>query len=469
MRPLEIIIPLLLAIYILWPLVTRRAPIKLLPPLALLLNLAHFALEGYRWQMIPIYVFTTAIAILGFPTLFKIDSPPNPPRGWKAAASILTLVLLTASTALPILLPVPRVADPSGPFQVGTQSYVMTDANRRELYSGRDEPRKFMIQIWYPAAPRPTDVHAPWVNRADIFAPAISEYLGLPRFFLDHLALAQSPAYQDAPLVSTENPYPVIVFAHGWNGFAAQSSAQMVELASHGYVVVSMQHTYGAMVTIFPDGETALNNPDALPEAMPEPEYTDAARLLVNQWSGDISFALAFLEAQNADASSLFHAALDLTRIGAFGHSTGGGAVIEFCGTDARCDAVLAQDPFMTPVSQEVQERGLTQPFLVFFSQTWSDIPDSKNNRLFNAFLPKVSESAGVTTILGTRHYDFSDLPLLSPLAPQLGLKGPINGKLVVKILNDYLVAYFDQELKGIQSPLPFGASDEYPDLRWEN
>jgi hypothetical protein len=57
---------------------------------------------------------------------------------------------------------------------------------------------------------------------------------------------------------------------------------------------------------------------------------------------------------------------------------------------------------------------------------------------------------------------------LLSPLAPQLGLKGPINGKRVVKILNDYLVAYFDQELKGILSPIPFGDSGDYPELRWE-
>ena len=123
----------------------------------------------------------------------------------------------------------------------------------------------------------------------------------------------------------------------------------------------------------------------------------------------------------------------------------------------------------MTPVAQKVQERGLSQPFLFFFSQSWREITDSKNNLLFNAFLPKIPKSVGVTAIIGTRHYDFTDLPLLSPLAPQLGLKGPINGKLVVKILNDYLVAYFNQELKGIPSPIPFGPSPDYPDLRWEN
>lgn len=471
MRTLEIIIPILLAVYILWPLITRRArptSVNFLPPLALLLALAHFAFEGYRWQMIPLYVLTATTAALNLPALFKSDSATRPTRGWKAAASILTLILLAVSTAIPALLPVPRVADPSGPYQVGTQTIVLTDASRRELYSGRDEPRKFMIQVWYPAAPRPDDVHAPWMENADVFAPAIADYIDLPHYFLDHLALTKSPAFTDAPLAETENGFPIILFSHGWNGFAAQNSAQMVELSSHGYVVAAMQHTYGAIVTVFPNGEVAFNNPNALPETMPEPGYTDAARLLVNQWAGDLSYALDFLTDQNAESASPFYNALDLSRVGAYGHSTGGGAVIQFCSTDARCVAGLAQDAFMTPVSQDVFNRGVTQPFFFLFSQTWMDDVDSKNNRLFHKFTARLSAPAPVVTILGTRHHDFSDLPLLSPLAPQLGLKGPINGKLVVKILNDYLLAYFDQELKGIPSPIPFAPSAEYPELRWE-
>lgn len=471
MRTLEILIPILLAVYILWPLVTRRvhpAIIKFLPPLALLLNLAHFAVEGYRWQMIPLYVLTATTAALNIPTLFKADSATKPPRGWKAAASILTLVLLAVSTAIPALLPVPRVAETSGPFQVGTQTIVLTDASRRELYSGRDEPRKFMIQVWYPASPRPGDVHAPWMENANVFAPAIADYIDLPHYFLDHLALSKSPAFLDAPVADRNEAFPIILFSHGWNGFAAQNSAQMVELASHGYVVAAMQHTYGAIVTVFPDGEIAFNNPNALPETMPEPGYTNAARLLVNQWAGDLSYALDFLTEQNADASSPFHNALDLSRVGVYGHSTGGGATIQFCGTDARCKAGLAQDAFMTPVSQDVLDQGVQQPFFFLFSQAWADYVDSTNNQLFYGFYAHLTQSAPVATILGTRHHDFSDLPLLSPLAPQLGLKGPINGKLVVKILNDYLLAYFDQELKNTPSPIPFGPSAEYPDLRWE-
>ena len=471
MRPLEILIPILLAIYLLAPFFTRHAFIKYVPLLTLLVGIAHILLEGYRWQMIPLYVLTAAFALASLPAFFKTDSAVQPTSREKAAASILTLILIAVATALPAVLPVPTISKPTGRFAVGTRSIVLTDASRKELYSGRDESRKFMIQVWYPAAPRPEDVHAPWVNGPSVFAPAIAKKLDLPSFFLDHLVLAKSPAFQDAQLTSTDAPYPIIVFSHGWGGFSAQNTAQMVELASHGYVVIGMQHTYGAVVTIFPDGTVVPENPDALPseDSTPEPGYTNAARLLVDQWSGDISYALDYLSAQNGDPTSPFYSALNLDLVGVYGHSTGGGAAVNFCGVDSRCTAGLAEDAFMTPVSQAVQDSGLTQSFLFLFSQEWRDNIGSRNNKLFDAFLPKATQPIGVATILGTRHYDFSDLPLLTPLAPQLGLKGPINGKRVVKIINDYLLAYFDQELKGIPSPLPFGASEEYPELRWEN
>ena len=87
------------------------------------------------------------------------------------------------------------------------------------------------------------------------------------------------------------------------------------------------------------------NNPDALPEDMTEPGYTDTARLLVNQWADDLSVALDYLAEQNTDPSSSFHGLLDMTNVGVYGHSTGGGATIQFCGTDARCRRVSPRMP----------------------------------------------------------------------------------------------------------------------------
>lgn len=454
MRPLEIVIPLLLALYLLSP-HPRPFIIRLVPALALIITLIHFFLEGYRWQMIPLYALT---ALLAISCLMKITSQSD----WPAAASYWTLILLLLSTALPILLPVPSVPAPSGPLQVGTTIFELTDESRKEIYSGKDEPRRFMVQVWYPAEPFPKNKTAPWMSHSEIYGPAISTFLHLPSFFLDHLALAKTPAYLDAPLVDTSKPYPLILFSHGWDGFNAQNSGQMIELASRGYIAVAVNHTYGAVVTVFPDGEIAKNNPAALPDGVPDDEYEIAARKLVDQWAGDLAYTLDYLSIK----SNFPFSSLDFKRIGVYGHSTGGGAAIQFCGTDSRCKAVLGMDPFIRPVSVEVIENGVSQPAFFMFSQGWADLVGSRNNQLFNQFYPKVSDGKGAISIDGTKHYDFSDLPLLSPIAPQLGLKGPLNGKRVAEIVNAYLIDFFEMTLSNKPSTLFSGSFDDFSEVK---
>ena len=462
MRPLEIIIPVVLSVYLLWP-HPRPFAIRLLPAFALVLSLIHFATEGYRWQMIPIYGLT---AILGLSALINGAMAPQSPTDWKPIASSLTFVLLLLSTALPILLPVPVIPVPTGRYQVGTRLYELTDESRREIYSGQDEARRFMIQVWYPSDANASNKKAPWMANAEIYVPAIATYIDMPVFFLDHLALVKVPAYKESEVVKTDKGFPVILFSHGWNGFNAQNTSQALELASHGYVVVGVQHTYGAVITVFPDGTIANNNPSALAsDDTPVEEYEVIAHKLANQWAGDLGFVLNYLEELNNDANSDFYQKLDLSRVGAYGHSTGGGAAIQFCGTDPRCKTLLGLDPFMRPVSYEVIDNGVTQPAFFMFSQRWADDVDSRNNELFNRFYPHVENSLGVVSIAGTAHYDFSDIPLLSPLTPQLGLKGPINGKRVTAIVNDYLLSFFEATLNGKSNSL-FENPSPYPEIK---
>ena len=186
----------------------------------------------------------------------------------------------------------------------------------------------------------------------------------------------------------------------------------------------------------------------------------------MEQWAGDLVHVLDFLEEQSLASESPFYRSLDLSRLGVYGHSTGGGAAIQFCGTDPRCKAVLGMDPFMRPVSLEVLERGVSQPAFLMFSQRWADDTDSQNNLLFQDFVANMPGMIGVISIDGTAHYDFSDLPLLSPLAPRLGLKGPISGKRVTAIINDYLLSFFDGTLKGLPIDLFEEQNKKYNEVR---
>ncbi|MBL8051383.1 MAG: acetylxylan esterase, partial [Anaerolineales bacterium] len=183
-------------------------------------------------------------------------------------------------------------------------------------------------------------------------------------------------------------------------------------------------------------------------------KYEEKANVLVSQWAQDMAYVLDQLSGQENEAGEFFSQSIDMNRVGVYGHSTGGGAAIQFCAMDARCKSILGMDPFMRPVSAEVIANGISQPAFFMFSQAWTDLTDSKNNKLFNVFYSNANKGFGVITIDGTKHYDFSDLPLLSPIAPQLGLKGPLNGQRVTEIVNSYLIDFFELTLKNVSSTL---------------
>ena len=461
MRLLEIVIPVLLGVYLVWPR-PRLLGVRLAPALALAATVLHLIFEGYRWQMVPLYVLTLVLAVLSL----RANSKPKEGFAW---GTILASVMLVIAIALPVVLPVPVIGAPSGPYQVGTTFFEMTDTSRSEIYSGiAGEPRRFMIQAWYPAAVTSADVLAPWIQDADVYTPAISTMLDLPPFFLDHLALTKTPAYVSPQIAESAGPFPLIIFSHGWKGFSAASTGQASELASQGYVVIALQHTYGAITTVFPDGTVAPINPKALPAEEDDPNYEVIARRLVAQWAGDISFVVDQLESSSGEAGSFFAGMVDLSRIGVYGHSTGGGAAIQFCGTDPRCKVVLGMDPWMRPVSAEVIAAGVRQPAFFMFSEEWAEVVGdrNKNNLLLDQFLPNNSDSRGVVELLGTAHLDFSDLPLLSPIAPLLGLKGPLNGQRVIEIVNAYLVDFFGMTLMDRPSALFEGEFDDFVEVR---
>lgn len=463
MRPLEIILLTTLGLEVLrmgWGKPLQLRSIPLLPALAVPASAAQLLFEGYRWQMLPAY----ALAIIFF--LSGSLRSPDPPRGgWRRWVPLgLAILALLLAIGLPVLLPVPQLEHPDGPFAVGTTTLFLVDESRRDPYA--PDPglaRELMLQIWYPADPGTGKGHAQWMESAVVVAPAIAEWLGLPSFFLDHLTLAVSPALKDASLPSGTERYPVILFSHGYGGFRAQNSNQAIELASQGFVVAAVEHTYGAVVTVFPDGRVATHNPQTLPDDVNETVSLQATRRLGDQWAADLSFALDTLEQLDRGSNgSRFSGRLDLERVGAMGHSTGGGAAIEFCRRDARCSSVLGMDPYMKPVSANTLDLGLAKPGLYVFSESWTT---SSNLDLFDPFFRTSSAESWRGSIAGTAHYDFSDLPLLSPLAPAIGLKGPISGSRIVEIINTLSLGFFDQTLRGRPSAILRSGANPFSEL----
>jgi hypothetical protein len=67
----------------------------------------------------------------------------------------------------------------------------------------------------------------------------------------------------------------------------------------------------------------------------------------------------------------------------------------------------------------------------------------------------------------GASHINFTDFNLISPLfkMPQLGILGEIDTRQMERIINAYTLAFFDQTLKGIPSPLLQSANPDYPEV----
>ncbi|MBT7075872.1 MAG: hypothetical protein HN922_13300 [Anaerolineae bacterium] len=414
---------------------------KILPIMLLIVAGTQLLFEGFRWQLWPLFI---GIAILLLVALTKAT-------GLGASVSVgISLVLALISLAATWVLPVPAPYAITGPHQVGTTVVHLVDSNRQELY-GADPttPREIMVQVWYPAEPRKDDQRAQWMTDIKSAAPAIATYIDLPAFALNHLKYVKANAFIDAPPITKSEGLPLLVFSHGWAGFKEQNIFQVEELASHGYTVVAINHTYGAILTVFPDGREIPRSRDALPSGVSQEAYDIASNLLVRQWADDISFVLDELEiAASPSTLGLLAEKIDFEKIGIFGHSTGAGATVEFCAADPRCKAALVMDLWAEPVSADAISAGLSQPIMLMHSENW-DIGHPENNYGIIGDLVNASSGEVVEfTIQGTEHYDFSSIPLLSPLTVNLGLKGPIEGDLGLEIIIFYSVHFFDQYLR---------------------
>lgn len=469
MRPLEFALLWMVALdllRVLHPFFSRRLRSPGFEIITLLIGIVYLVREGIRWQMYPaLFMLGMLSGIYWLRNRKGQEERSLSLRHW-LLRGILTLITIPL-LLLPFLLPVPQLPPPSGPYGVGTMTWHWVDDSRLDPYAPKPgTPREILAQAWYPIDPELEGSENPWMPQANILAPAISRRLNLPPFFLNHLRYASTPAIEKAPPAVSATPFPILLFSHGYGGFRAQNSNQVLHLASHGFFVLAVEHTYGAVITVFPEGQVASHNPNTLPFEASEEELQKAAQALGQQWAGDLAFALQQLwEGGEGEGSNRFQGKLDFSRVAAFGHSTGGGAAIEFCSTSPSCQALLTMDPYMKPVSETTLETGVRAPSLHMFSETWST---GDNQVEFQELIDVSSGDSTVLSIKGTSHYDFTDLPLLSPLAPTLGLKGPLSGARVTQIVNRYTLDFFNQVLLGVKSEILSGPSRGYPEVKFE-
>ena len=391
-------------------------------------------------------------------------------------------VLTAATTAIaaaqesPFVLPAP-----TGQFAVGTTSWFVVDPTRRESFVSSNTPRSVEVVAWYPttssaAGTRP--VRAPYLRDGLIEAETFAKALRKPGAF-DHLAGVQTHSLTDAAPSGQPASLPVLVFSHGYTGPLSAYAALLEDLASHGYIVLSVGHSYEAVAVRQPDGSVAtmLDSSggmrqgivDVLTEWRDEdstmarvtraPSESEQLRILkayisrvpkteavINRWVTDNRSVLDQFARSTAGIAGELRRRADLNRIGVFGHSMGGVVAGEFCLLDKRCRAGLNLDGI--PQSGSMIGSRMPRPFMMVYSARPGRLGAS------DAIYRRAASPYYRVDVDSTRHVDFSDMIFWGGPLKAAGASGSIAPERAVEATRLIVRQYFDQELRGVPSPL---------------
>lgn len=388
-------------------------------------------LSNYRYIVI-IGSWTIVTTILLAPVIYMIYIAQTE-RVIIATKSFLIAIYLCITITLPLLMPMINFEKPTGPYAVGTTVYHWVDSNREDWYTKNPkDKRELMVQFWYPAKDEGSKPFASYISHVDEIAEGLEIAFSIPAFTFKHLGLVKTHAIADATLSDAENTYPVLLFSHGLTGFRNQNTFEVEELASHGYIVVGIDHAYDAAATVYPDGRTAyLKSPN-----LTESEWDDHIQL----WM-DVDFVLNQIEKLNQeDEKGLFTRHLNTSRIGMFGHSYGGATATQMLAKDARIKAAINMDG--TLYGDLLPESGIGKPFLLMSAPVLENDEEMNNYALRDKHA--LANGGMSLTIPHTDHMSFTDFPLISPLLRE----GDSNPEETHQIINEFSLAFFNRYIK---------------------
>ncbi|HJR54533.1 MAG TPA: hypothetical protein VJ982_12575 [Gemmatimonadota bacterium] len=343
-----------------------------------------------------------------------------------------------------------------GPGAAGTAVAYLVDESRADAEFSAGRP--ITLQLWYPADA--SDRHmAPYLFEPDLGAMLLRiGYYGIDSLALREWARLSTHSRIDAPVAS--GTHPLLTLSVGLGVVRANYTSIAEALAARGYVVALVESPYMGAMSL-PDGAEIVDTIGLVNEP-------SAHRAAVEAWSRDVSFALDRLQAGAVpDAVRPVADAIDWTRIGAFGHSTGGLVAIATCERDGRVRACANMDgglasPDEEPLAEFV-ETGVGKPTLFLRSKPlYSDEDFARRGvtreewekrgepgrRAFASFAARSPGPVCTAHVAGTGHFSFSDAPFVMPSAiARFG--GQIidarRGLLVITtVLHDFFEAVFE-------------------------
>ncbi|MDQ0208588.1 alpha/beta hydrolase [Alkalicoccobacillus murimartini] len=377
--------------------------------------------------------------------------------------------------------------EPYGDYVVGLTEMDFIDKNRKKLFgSSENNDRKIPIIIFYPADHNFEKTKALYTFKEE--AESINKATrGLVSSKSQYIKMN---CYRDIPISTKQNKYPIIFFNHGYNCHMMQNSVLCSDLASKGYIVVSVGHPYETSILKYTDGQIVKANKSIIEEfkrtmdsnvnkkfkEMKKNNYIDEELLPiaadffdyfkdtkvwdhVKIWSDDNRFIADMME-QLDDGSipSQFEGKLNIRNgIGITGHSYGGCAASQVCLDDSRFVCGINID---APTYGEFWDKNLNKPYMVIGSKMIEYLART-------TFL-KNSADSYLITVDHTTHMDFTDFIYYARQLKFLKVLGKRKKALLRDILSHYHIMFFDKYLRNNHNSEITEKLSEGIGIRWK-
>lgn len=392
----------------------------------------------------------------------------------KKSCRILFLIIVCELLSQPIRAQ--TLPQPSGRFSIGYHRLEWTDDSRVEILSANGSMRQIAADVWYPTEIS-GGITVPYLDTLAVSRAlgdkGLQSFLGTQGATVIRSGRIHTHGQENAPFAGSLKSAPVIFFSHGMGMISQLYTTQIEDLASHGYIVVALSHPYDAWLVSFSDGKQVLFETQQRQTANTTEEQQIAyENKRLEWWAADISFALDQLAGINRKKSKTipFAGYMNLRKVGAMGHSSGGRAAARACQLDARIKSCADQDgvAMMQPFYLNPAGAGMKQPFLLF-ERDRNKNPDeaaavsmglslqeltSLVDRLRDQKKAALAATGGSFHVLlnfeNSNHMSFSDLPLLQAT----NTRQTSHATELLRVTCRYTREFFDQTLRGTAAPL---------------
>ncbi|WP_157594527.1 alpha/beta hydrolase family protein [Streptosporangium amethystogenes] len=345
----------------------------------------------------------------------------------------------------------PYLPKPTGSHPVGTTSLYLKDTSRPDPWVPSVKARELMVSLWYPAT-------SPGRKRAPYMTPKESELLlksgEITSVPADTLSKTRTSAFTDANPAGRKHGLPLVVLSPGHTKPRTELTALAEDLASRGYAVAAIDHTYENVATTFPDGRVATC---VTCEIKKNPAWWEK---LAKSRAADVSFVLDQLTGPHSKWKGA--RLIDTSRIAMAGHSAGGASTVAAMLKDSRIRAGINIDG---TTELRIPDSGLARPFL-FLGKPATYTPGEGGAAAgWERDWKQLNGWKRWLLVTGAEHTSFTDLGVL---ADQLGidLGADIAGIRAMDITRRYVAAFFDLHLRKKSQPLLDKPSARYSEVK---